>query len=398
MTSRTTPKRSLKEALLYEEDSSQELFEVAKTVNDAVASKLCLVAKGTHVMLFDGNAALDKYIKVRKALYSEVIQKLYDLQIEAVKAFPAFFKGFLMPRTFGRTEALFLKEHLNRLFGLLTSPNYQTDREYFFSEYPEAASYKPSDVFMFRKRVHEIEKEDSESVELLRTSGNGWSVGTINDVIRSSFVGMVTFTKPSDWNRCSASDVRIVQLAAAEKGWGPLLYDIAMSLVYPNYLVSSREDVSGHARKVWDHYLLNRPDIEHVSLGDLVRSGKCDIPELREITDELEDARARLTILQDKQKELEGTKEAEALANDIEEAKAEYRASATKRNRFIEGSSSSYKFRIRQPITNTKELEANTDAFLDKLRSLDIGKNKEITAKTLAEIGESYFWSRYQQR
>lgn len=42
-----------------------------------------------------------------------------------------------------------------------------------------------------------------------------------------------------------------VKGSAAEKGHGPVMYDIAMSLVSPNYLMADRSVVSPDARKVW---------------------------------------------------------------------------------------------------------------------------------------------------
>lgn len=51
-----------------------------------------------------------------------------------------------------------------------------------------------------------------------------------------------------------------IKLAAAEPGWGPLLYDIVMHA--EGGIVSDRDSVSGAARGIWTHYKTSRPDVE----------------------------------------------------------------------------------------------------------------------------------------
>lgn len=51
----------------------------------------------------------------------------------------------------------------------------------------------------------------------------------------------------------------IVQNSAAEKGYGPMLYDIALSFAGPHGLTSDRaEGVSPSARNIWKHYATQR--------------------------------------------------------------------------------------------------------------------------------------------
>lgn len=52
-----------------------------------------------------------------------------------------------------------------------------------------------------------------------------------------------------------------VTRSAAEGGFGPTLYDMVMS-ISPNGITSDRRSVSRSARKVWDFYAHNRPEIE----------------------------------------------------------------------------------------------------------------------------------------
>ena len=54
----------------------------------------------------------------------------------------------------------------------------------------------------------------------------------------------------------------IVKLSAAQPGWGPTMYDIVMA-DNPGGIIPDRYSVSGHAYKVWKHYLYNRVDGVH---------------------------------------------------------------------------------------------------------------------------------------
>lgn len=51
-----------------------------------------------------------------------------------------------------------------------------------------------------------------------------------------------------------------VRYVAAEKGWGPFMYDVAMSLT-PG-LMPDRLSVSSDAKRIWDHYYNQRNDVK----------------------------------------------------------------------------------------------------------------------------------------
>ena len=61
-----------------------------------------------------------------------------------------------------------------------------------------------------------------------------------------------------------------VRWAEAPKGWGPLLYDVAMEYATMNGggLTPDRTTVSPDAAGVWDYYLANRGDVEPHQLDD----------------------------------------------------------------------------------------------------------------------------------
>lgn len=49
--------------------------------------------------------------------------------------------------------------------------------------------------------------------------------------------------------------------SAAQRGYGPAIYDATMELLYPEGLMADLHSVSPAARKVWDYYYTNRHDV-----------------------------------------------------------------------------------------------------------------------------------------
>ena len=59
---------------------------------------------------------------------------------------------------------------------------------------------------------------------------------------------------------------KMIGFSAAEKGWGPLLYDIAMTNEI--LLTPDRKTVSDSAKNIWKYYYNNRPDIKKLKIDD----------------------------------------------------------------------------------------------------------------------------------
>ena len=102
----------------------------------------------------------------------------------------------------------------------------------------------------------------------------------IEDIItfEGAIVGYVN-TEPNDY--CGTNTYE-VKNSAALSGYGPLLYDMALSHIYPNYLTADRSSVSTKAQKVWDYYFYNRNDVNKVlitSIYDPELDDTCRLPE-----------------------------------------------------------------------------------------------------------------------
>ena len=78
-------------------------------------------------------------------------------------------------------------------------------------------------------------------------------------------VGYIEFGPPRTKGEAYGSQE--VYYSAAKKGFGPLMYDLALKRA--GKLMSDRVDVSAMAEKVWDVYLKQRNDVEHFPLDDI---------------------------------------------------------------------------------------------------------------------------------
>lgn len=83
-----------------------------------------------------------------------------------------------------------------------------------------------------------------------------------------SVSGFVAIAKNDELGGCLGSWV--IDFTTAEKGWGPLLYDVAIewATMRGKGLMPDRVGVSDKAYAVWDFYLKNRPDVEKVQLDN----------------------------------------------------------------------------------------------------------------------------------
>jgi len=68
--------------------------------------------------------------------------------------------------------------------------------------------------------------------------------------------GMISLTEPSQ----GCNGAMIVELSRAKDGWGPTMYDIAMSL-HPDGIISDRVTVSSEAFRLWKYYKERRSDV-----------------------------------------------------------------------------------------------------------------------------------------
>ena len=85
----------------------------------------------------------------------------------------------------------------------------------------------------------------------------------VKKLAQVSVLGYIELQHPDD----PCNGAKEVVHSAAKSGYGPLMYDIAMS-VSNGGIVSDRMSVSDDAMGVWDYYMNNRSDVEAHPLDD----------------------------------------------------------------------------------------------------------------------------------
>ena len=93
----------------------------------------------------------------------------------------------------------------------------------------------------------------------------GW--GNRSDPIHAGIE--IAKPRPSDTGPCG--NAFVVEGSGATHGWGPLIYDVAIEYASldGSGLVSDRGSVSPYARRVWEYYMNNRPDVTAHQLDDM---------------------------------------------------------------------------------------------------------------------------------
>ena len=85
---------------------------------------------------------------------------------------------------------------------------------------------------------------------------------------------LISFFRPDPNYRGNCAGAFVVGVAAADDGWGPLLYDVAIeqATIAGKGMTSDRSTVSNQAQGVWWKYLTQRTDVESHQLDDLANT------------------------------------------------------------------------------------------------------------------------------
>jgi hypothetical protein len=91
-----------------------------------------------------------------------------------------------------------------------------------------------------------------------------------NDSIQKNSTGAIVGVIATERNKSKygpCNDGVVVTNAAAKKGYGPMVYDVVLSMGDP--VSPDRSSVSKDALSVWDTYLKSRSDVEKIPLDDI---------------------------------------------------------------------------------------------------------------------------------
>lgn len=89
----------------------------------------------------------------------------------------------------------------------------------------------------------------------------------LKNTFAGAIVGTITVSPPTVEGECNGAWEVIA--SAAEGGFGPMLYDIAMSMTPNKTMMADRNSVSNSAKGVWQFYFNNRKDVKSKELDDI---------------------------------------------------------------------------------------------------------------------------------
>lgn len=107
-----------------------------------------------------------------------------------------------------------------------------------------------------------------------------------DDVISMKEMGLVRYDNPTGIKEtalvlCDFKDDKILGFSeigrfpdepiemtrsAAEKGYGPMMYDFILMAMYPGGILPDRDSISDQALNIWKYYFKNREDVKKVKL------------------------------------------------------------------------------------------------------------------------------------
>jgi hypothetical protein len=191
---------------------------------------------------------------------------------------------------------------------------------------------------------------------------NGYA---IEDTIsfNNAIVGYVLFDTDS-----SCEDAYEVKQSAALSGYGPLLYDLVLSHIYPNFLVSDRSSVSKEAQKVWNFYLNNRPDVNKVLITSIYNTNDhCIMPS--EVWAKHRSLYPLISAVEHLQTELQDAIDFEEPLQNIAKLQAQLNKAIIKANAALSKIPEAHKYQIKSPKGLTA-LKNNHSRFIQTAKTL----------------------------
>ena len=202
-------------------------------------------------------------------------------------------------------------------------------------------------------------------------------------------VGSMTIRRTKGTNEVISS--------AAEKGYGPLLYDIGLSLMYPEALMSDRGSVSGTARKVWDYYFRNRKDVNKIfmksKLGKVIMApSPTDRQQAKDVNSFL-DFYDQIGALEDHIKYNSNNKEGAKLATELAGKNVELKSRLVKYNETMAKNPLAYSYQIKSP----KSFVSLTNNHLKLVSTLKAKFNipRSGIENELMDTAGAYFSNKY---
>lgn len=356
----------------------EEIEEVAKTIGEAESANLALFVKNTRIYLYQPELAkkMISDITSENAQYAGYLKLTEHLN----KWLPDYQKILELSDNLD-PEQLNIATRIVNLGQIINRPYNEKWQNFVINRYQDIIKTHNILKTYFRLAL----KQKLKVNERIKWQFN-WQKGFDklieirdylypNDVdptelmLKSIIIGGIGTIQYFPSEDCNPANTYTVKASAAEQGWGPLLYDIVMSIIRPKWLIADRGSISDAALSVWEFYLKNRTDVEKEIIPDII-TGKCKLPMFAEtngfdeLNDTLEQYRGQNLI----------TKLEELLA-DIPVA---------------------WRFKIKNPV-NYKALIDNHNNFIRNQSVVISGETYDFDEQLFEKAANLFFNSRYDE-
>ena len=184
-----------------------------------------------------------------------------------------------------------------------------------------------------------------------------------------------------------------IKHSAAYQGYGPLMYDVALSYVYPNYLISDRSSISDEAQSVWKYYLNKRPDVNKELISSILNKNPGSSRLGCKLSPEVwEKIGKPIKKLEQIKLDMMKTKNKERL----EELKQELEQTTIEAKKELKETPTAFKYQINQPLNIAKLKTAHTN-LIKSVRPLndDQSSDSKDIEYAIYETARKFFFKLY---
>lgn len=379
----------------------ENVDEVAKSIGDAQASGFAIFRDKEHIIIFEPKA----FFEAMESMHGEnALTNNANAIKKEMERYAPLFPQYLLTYKAGSWE-----NELNRLLSAIDdfqktnnprSANIANNiAGNIQSQYWQLYSARAKSLRGNVKERYELNKEKEAFDVMLNKIRSVLELKTNPDpaklnILRSSLVNCIRgYIKYKYSRECTAGpETYQVDNSAALKGWGPLTYDITMSVIHPAYLIADRGSNSSDADKVWMYYLNNRPDV-HKELMEEIITGDCDLPTSsneaikqkliraqRLIDQSKEEVKPSFEPIEDGDEEPEIQIDQDRLADVIEEMK-----------KLLADVPQAWRYQIANPI-DTSTMDNRYKLVIDKVKSV---YGRDLTAWDFQRAGSVFFEVNY---
>jgi hypothetical protein len=354
----------------------ESLDEVAKSIGDAQAAGFAIFRDNENIIIFEPKAFFDMMESMNGE--NALTNNVNELKQEMEK-YTSLFPQYLPKYKAGSWE-----NELNLFLSYLDKFQKTNDPKAAISannivgniqnQYWQLYSARAKTLRGKTKERYELNKEKQsfdkllnrvrDTIELKANPNVSKRILLINRALIDCIRGYIKYNLSNDCT--SGPETYQVDKSAAKKGWGPLTYDITMSVIHPAYLIADRGSNSSDADKVWTYYLNNRPDVHKEFMEEII-TGDCDLPTSPNEAVKSKLKRAQRLIDQSKDEVKPSYEDEdqeppeldhERLADVIEEMK-----------KILANVPQAWRFQIATPI-NISTMDNNYKLFIDKVKSV----------------------------